>query len=275
MSDHAVPCSSDPALAALTHAGVATAEKLPPATRAWFAFLVLWLGATAAAAVGLLRMGDAGQAWALPAWVLALMCFYLSLCNSFVPLPTAWIVLLAAAPDYALVKQPVLNVALVSALATLATVVANLTEYHVLAYVLKFGLGRRIRRTRVYGWAVRWFDRAPFQLLTLIAFLPIPVDAVRWLAILRRYPRMRFALAYVLGRGPRYVLFAALSVLCALSPRAILIIQLAILAAALLGRLTWRLRTRAAGRRPHAQPDAAPAEVVATSPAVTVAADAS
>ena len=216
-------------------------EHSLPGFRAWFLFFVLWMTGWALAAVWLLRRGEAGDPLALRAWLLALMCFYLSLCNALLPLPTAWIVLLAAADEYALIASGWPRVLLVAGLATVGTVVANLNEYHVLAYLLRFGLGRRLRQTRVYGWAIRWFDRAPFQLLTLVAFVPIPIDAVRWLASLRGYSRVRFGLAYLLGRGPRYTLFAGCSVLLKLTAGQILLIQVAIVAAAVLSRLAWRI----------------------------------
>ncbi len=222
-----------------TNIHASTIEGVLPGTRAWFVVLVVWMSALAATALLLLSWYDQGSAWALRGWILLLMCFYLSLCNTFVPLPTAWIILLAAAPDYALIESGPARVLLVAALATLATVVANLTEYHLLAWLLRFGLGRRVRRTRIYGWALRWFERAPLQLLTLIAFVPIPVDAVRWLAILQGYSRWRYALAYVIGRGPRYVLFAGCATLLRLDAVEIMLIQLALVAAVVVGRLGW------------------------------------
>lgn len=222
--------------------------------RAWFVGFVGWMAGLTALAVFLLARYEAGgPEWLLRAWILALLCFYLSLCNSLVPLPTAWIVLLAATPAYALVPQPVVNVAVVAVLATLATVAANLNEYHVLAYLLRSRWGRRVRQTRLVLWAVRWFDRAPFQILTLVAFLPLPIDAVRWLAILRGYSRWRFAAAYFAGRGPRYLLFAGCAVLLELGPRQILIIQVAIVALALLGRVGWWLARRRAAPTAVAQ----------------------
>jgi membrane protein YqaA with SNARE-associated domain len=220
------------------------AERLPDGTRWWFGGFVVWMLLWAGLAVWLLEGGVADERWGLRAGLLALMCFYLSLCNSFVPLPTAWIVMLAAADDYALVEHGWLRVVVVSLLATTATVVANLNEYHLMSYLLHNDLGRRARRTRVYAWAVRWFERGPFQILALIAFVPIPVDAVRWLAILRRYGRARFALAYFVGRGARYVLFAACSVIYALEAWQILVIQAGLVGGALLVRLGWRLWRR-------------------------------
>lgn len=238
-------------------AGRPAAAPVPPGTRAWFAFFAAWMTALALAAGALLERSAGGQPAALGGWLLALLAFYLSLCNSFVPLPTAWIVLLAAGAEHGPALPDGPRVLLVAGLAALATVIANLNEYHLLAYILRFRLGRRLRGTRVYSWAVRWFDRAPFQLLTLIAFVPLPVDAVRWLAVLRGYSRSRFALAYFAGRGARYLLLGVCAVLLELTPLQIAAIQAALVVAALAARWLRRGRRPLSGRRAGA---AAPAE---------------
>lgn len=221
-------------------------EQTLPGTRVWFAFFALWMIGWAVVALAAFQSAEQGTPSAWRLWVLALMCFYVSLCNGFVPTPTAWIVLLAASPDFALIEAPTLRIVIVAVLATSATVVANLNEYHLLSYLLRFGLGRRVRQTKVYNWAVQWFDRAPFQLLMLIAFVPIPVDAVRWLATLRGYSRVRFALAYAVGRGPRYALFAWLAVMLQFEGWQIVAVQLGLVAFGVAGRVIWRLSS---GRR--------------------------
>jgi membrane protein YqaA with SNARE-associated domain len=241
----------------LTDVGTGAApsrDPVVPGTRVWFAFFVLWMAAWAGLAWWALHRSELGaDGLALRIWLFALLCFYLSLCNSFLPLPTAWAVLLAAGPDYALVQTGWLRVLLAAGMLGLVTTVANLNEYHLLAYLLRFGLGRRVRQSSMYSWAVRWFDRSPFQILVLIAFVPIPVDVVRWLAILRRYSRPRFALAYFTGRGARYVLLAACSMALKLGPRAIVLIQVALVLLAILSRLVWYFVRRG---RPNEMPAA-------------------
>ena len=217
-------------------------EQAPRGTWAWFAFFFLWtFGWLVVALYVPERYGDA---WALRVSMLAAMCFYLSLCNSILPLPTAWIILLAASPQHAVVETGWLRVLIVASLARVSPVPAHLNEYHLLSYLLHWGLGRRLRRTRVYGWAIRWFDKAPFQLLALIAFIPLPIDAVRWLAVLRGYSRRRFALAYLVGRWPRYVLFAWCAVLLELRGWQIVLIQVGLVGAALTARLLWHVVQR-------------------------------
>lgn len=241
---------------ALDRAAAPAAERPLPGLRAWFAAFVLWMIGLAVLALLMFQGYEQGDARAMGVWLLALMCFYLSLCNLFVPLPSAWIILFVASPGVGLFESAWLRVVVVAGLATAATVVANLNEYHVLAFLFRSGLGRRIRATRVYQWAVRWFDVAPFQMLTLIGFVPIPIDAVRWLAVLRHYSRVRFAAAYFVGRGARYLLLAWFSVLMQLEAWEILAIQAAILLLVLTGRLLYR-----PGRRWRLAVDEHPAEL--------------
>jgi len=240
----------------LDAAATVAADRPLPGLRAWFVGYLAWLGGLALLALTMLSRYEHGDAGALRFWALALMGFYLSLCNVLLPLPTTWIILLVASPEVALFEAIWLRVLVIAALGAVATTAANLNEYHVLAFLLRYGLGRRIRATRVYHWAIRWFDVAPFQTLALIGFLPIPIDAIRWLAILRLYSRLRFALAYLVGRGTRYLIFAGFSVFMQLTGWQILFIQVAILAATLLGRLLWRVIKR--GGTSHALADAGP-----------------
>jgi membrane protein YqaA with SNARE-associated domain len=206
--------------------------------RLWFGLFLTWMVGLFAIALLAFTRYEAGDAAALALWLLALAGFYISLCNTLVPLPTAWIVLLLASEDVGLFESNLLRILLIAVLGSTATMMANLNEYHIFGYFFRARLGDRIRRTHAYRWAVRWFEISPFQTLTLIAFIPIPVDFVRWLAILRRYSRWRFAAAYWLGRLPRYALLAGLSVALRLGAWEIALIQVGIVV--ILGaRLAW------------------------------------
>ena len=206
--------------------------------RLWFAAYLMWMVGLFALALVMFARYEAGDPTALAPWLLALTVFYVSLCNTLLPLPTTWVFLLLASEDVMLFESAWLRVATVALLGTTATMMANLNEYHVFGYFLRARLGDRIRRTHLYRWAIRWFDVSPFQTLTLIAFIPIPVDFVRWLAILRRYPRWRVAAAYWIVRLPRYALLAGISVALRLSTWEIILIQVGIVA--VLGvRLLW------------------------------------
>lgn len=232
--------------------------------RLWFGIYIAWMAGLCLLAVLMFERYDAGDASAKALWLLALTGFYLSLCNSLAPLPTSWIVLLLASDDVMLFESALARVVVVSLLCTTATMMTNLNEYHILGYFFRARLGERIRRTHVYRWAARWFDISPFQTLTLIAFVPVPVDFVRWLAILRRYSRVRFAAAYWLGRLPRYALLAGVAVMLRLSTLQIILIQVGIVAV-LGARLLWTsLRRRAAASETVDAAELSPTRAIAT-----------
>ena len=126
---------------------------------------------------------------------------YMSAATTFTPLPTPPVIIHAAT------QAPVYLVALVGAL---GTVVAYLIEYAVLGRVLALDRLRGVRENRAYLKLAALFDRLPFVSLAVAAFLPLPVDGVRLLAIARRYDRTRYALAAFIGRLPRYAMIAGL-----------------------------------------------------------------
>jgi membrane protein YqaA with SNARE-associated domain len=227
----------NPALSAGTAAAAASVSPLH-GLRLWFGAYLIWMVALFAVALLMSARFEAGDTTALAPWLLALTAFYVSLCNTLLPLPTSWIFLLLASDEVVLFDSALPRIATVAVVGATATMMANLNEYHVLGYFFRARLGERIRRTRAYRWVVRWFNVSPFQTLTLIAFVPIPIDFVRWLAILRRYPRWRFGAAYWLGRLPRYALLAGVAVALKLDIWEIALIQIGIVA--LLGaRLLW------------------------------------
>ena len=199
--------------------------------RRWFAGYLVWLILlTVAAQAGLLRY-EGGDPGARNVWLLALGLFYVSLCCVFFPAPTTWIVMLLASNEMQIIEAPGLRVVVVSAVCAVATGIANLNEYHVITFLLRHRRIARVRETRVYRWAARWFAASPFLLVAVFGFLPLPVDVVRWLAILYRYSRLRYFAAYVVGRFPRYVICALSAVWLDLNWWQIVLIQ-AVLAVA-------------------------------------------
>jgi len=135
-------------------------------------------------------------------WLLALLA-YLSLASNFFPLPTLWIVLAAGSFSGA----PCWVVAFVAAV---ATCIANLNDYHLLSFFLGYPKFARVKKMRFYKGGVLWFRKAPFLMIALANFLPIPIDLVRPLAISSRYSRVYFTLAGFAGRFPRYLIIAYL-----------------------------------------------------------------
>ena len=173
-------------------------------------------------------------------WLLALYLFYMSLCCTFIPLPTAWLVLLMASPMVGLITcdnpvlQGFLTIVMVAGVGALGTAIANLNEYHIFTYLLRCGHVSQVRQTRMYLFASKWFTVSPFSLLTLMSFLPVPVDVVRWIAISHRYSRIRYSLASFGGRFVRYSLFSATAIFLEIGKWQILAIQAALVAIVLL-----------------------------------------
>ena len=207
--------------------------------RAWFASFVGYMALLVGAVyLGLYLAGRGNSEWGTAIWVIAGMMFYLSLCCTFCPLPTTWLILAVGSgealgqllgPGGARALDGAIGgytkVAVVAILGGLATTMANLNEYHIFTFLLRYKNIGKVRQTRLYNWAAKWFCKGPFLLLTSFCFIPIPVDMVRWLAISHRYPRGRFFLANMLGRGSRYALMALFSDALGLGLWAIFLIQ--------------------------------------------------
>lgn len=216
--------------------------------RRWFVLFLLYLVVLAVAVLYGLYGLDGGQ-MARCIWLLGLYLFYMSLCCTFFPAPTAWLILLLASPIIGLIEPAFLQarlglsaelarltatpatVLIVAIVGAFGTSMANLNEYHIFTFLLRFGKVHRLRRTRIFQVASRYFNVSPFWLMTAVNFLPVPIDVLRWLAITNRYPRGRFAAACFLGRFARYGLLAAAASWLQIGWMGIIIIQAVFIAA--------------------------------------------
>ena len=173
----------------------------PISLRAWF----LPFAALLALLAGVYLLGGEGSTAA----ALVMLLAYLSLACTFLPLPTAWIVIWAAAPTEG--GGLGLNPWVVATVGAAGTAIANMHDYYLVTFLYRY---RSVRRIRTKGWYKRvaaWYNRAPFGTLAAASFLPIPIDFVRLLAISEGYSRVKFALGSLVGRWPRYLLFAILA----------------------------------------------------------------
>lgn len=151
-----------------------------------------------------------------PALKLLAFAVYLSLCCTFLPLPTGWIVAAVATREAAvaasLSDDPVVVAAVttvvVAAAGAVGSTIANLNDYHLFTWILRHRGVAKVRNTRTYRAAARWFARAPGLILVIFNVVPIPVDVVRMLAATSRYPRLPFAVANFIGRFLRYAVIA-------------------------------------------------------------------
>jgi membrane protein YqaA with SNARE-associated domain len=195
--------------------------------RAWFALYCVYMTVVVLLSLwGCRSFTESGTTWGeVVCWV-GMYVFYFSLACTFVPLPTSWFVLFLASPQGPLDLNPIFRVALVAAIGGAATGIAHLNEYHVISYLLQLGKIHRVRETRIYIWAENIFKTSPFMLQMWFNVVPVPADPVRWLAIIYRYPRVKFFLAHASGRTIRYGVLAVAAVIFALSARQIVIIQM-------------------------------------------------
>lgn len=140
---------------------------------------------------------------AVPATTSVLYDFFLYMCLAcqFFPIPTLPPIAFAAK-----IFHPVV----ISAVGAAGTCVANLNDYAILGWLFRHHRVRKVRDVRTYRRLLHFFDRYAFLTLSVAAFLPIPVDVIRLLAISRAYSFIRYILATFVGRFPRYLILAYL-----------------------------------------------------------------
>jgi len=206
------------------HPDIATVGHLPDnvSIRRWFAFYGLFFAAGAFSLFWLLRQEPIAwpASWSqaaetlrqtAPAVKLIAFTLYISLACTFLPLPTTAIVAAVATRSAAVTGSLASTALLVGLLGAAASTLANLNDYHLFTWLLRSHHVSRVRNTRGYLLAARWFARAPFFILVLFNFIPIPVDVIRMLATTAQYPRLPFAAANFLGRFVRYGIVAGVT----------------------------------------------------------------
>lgn len=116
-------------------------------------------------------------------------------------LPTAFEPLIMEAAKYRAVWA-------VTLVATAGYMYMEYVNWRVYAWVLNWDRLAAFRERPSVRWGVRNFGRWPFWTVVAFAFTPLPFWAGRVLAILHRYPLHRFMAATLLGRLPRFFLYA-------------------------------------------------------------------
>jgi membrane protein YqaA with SNARE-associated domain len=191
--------------------------------RRWLTgYVVYLLALTVPAAVLLGQLGDRWrepftnprQFFTAPAhFALKLLVYaiYVSISCTMIPLPTGWLVAALATRDVALSASGWTTTIVVASIGAAASMIANLHDYYVFTWILRYKSVARVRETKMYQKAEQWFARRPFTLLVAFNVLPIPIDVVRMLAATGRYPRRPFAAANFVGRWIRYAGIAAVT----------------------------------------------------------------
>lgn len=101
------------------------------------------------------------------------------------------------------------NVILVVLAAGAGTLAAGLIDYETLSPTLKHRAIRSLYHDKqFYRKSVRLFYKAPFWVIVVTAFAPIPYYPFKLLSIASGYPEDKYLSALLVGRVPRYLLLA-------------------------------------------------------------------
>lgn len=138
---------------------------------------------------------------------------YLSMALTFFPLPTGALVSFVAAERGQIVPSDLWNALIVATFGAMASTIANMTDYYFFLWLLRSRRVAKVRHTRAYQVAAKWFAKAPFRIMVVFNIILVPVDIPRILAAIYGYSRVRFAGANFLGRFFRYLSIAAVTVL--------------------------------------------------------------
>ncbi len=98
---------------------------------------------------------------------------------------------------------------LVAAVGTAACIVAIVIDYWLIGWVVRHHLvAPKLDSSKSFKTAERWFKKAPFLLVAVTAFLPVPFYPTKILSIASRHSLAWFIPALVIGRFPRFWLLA-------------------------------------------------------------------
>jgi membrane protein YqaA with SNARE-associated domain len=92
--------------------------------------------------------------------------------------------------------------------ATAGSVIATFADYAVVGHAVDHPVFAGTRESRVFRWALRTMRRAPFAIVVLFSFTPLPISVIRILAPASGYPITRYIAAQVVGRLPRFYALA-------------------------------------------------------------------
>jgi membrane protein YqaA with SNARE-associated domain len=145
-----------------------------------------------------------------PSILLLSLAIYMSLATTFVPLPTG--PMLTAMAMRGVISDNFFVVLLVvPVIAAMASTLANLNDYHLFLLVLRNSRVAKIRQTKTYAVAARWFSRSPFWVMVMFNIFPLPVDVVRMVSAIYGYERKAFAASNFIGRLIRYMIYAGVT----------------------------------------------------------------
>jgi membrane protein YqaA with SNARE-associated domain len=120
----------------------------------------------------------------------------------------------------------------IALVAVAGTVLVEILNYSVFNYIIDLRLFQKISQNKWVGKMVALFGKAPFAALWVAGFTPIPFYPFRFLVVFAHYPLLKYILAVVLSRTPRFYLLALIGQAIKLSDFLLLIITAILIVAA-------------------------------------------
>ena len=96
----------------------------------------------------------------------------------------------------------------VASIVMIGTWIAGLLDYYVFVPILSHRYTDFIRDTKYYRKSKEWFMKQPFLSLVVAGFTPVPFFVFKFIAFSARYSILKYMLALLIGRFPRYYLLA-------------------------------------------------------------------
>jgi len=176
-------------------------ETFPaPETKPWSARLkAIIFAAELAFVVGLLVfwLSSESARASQNLWFLFLYCFPAQFIVATVPIEPVLL--------YFSRFHPPLTICLVSLAGTILVEILNYTMFK---YVADLKILQGMLESRIVRKTLLWFKKAPFAVLWVAGFTPIPFYPCRFLVVLARYPLWKYILAVATSRTPRFYILA-------------------------------------------------------------------
>lgn len=96
----------------------------------------------------------------------------------------------------------------VTLVAIAGTSLAEVLNYSVFKYVGNLKSVQSIHYSKMVNKLIGLFNKAPFTALLVAGFTPVPFYPFRFLVVLARFPLLKYILAIILSRTPRFYLLA-------------------------------------------------------------------
>lgn len=140
---------------------------------------------------------------------------YMTLSTTFLAFPHEPVIIY-----YASVYGPIIP----ALLAIIPTLVGSFLDYGILSPVLNHTVLEKYKSKSWYGKIIPYFTIFPFVTIFFCAITPLPFYPVRLLSIISSYSLLKYSIAVILGKIPRFLLIAAGGKLLNLDDKLIILI---------------------------------------------------